>query len=215
MATKQGSSLQRHSRRHHGSPFNRRTLFHSAEVIPTVALRLLYYSCFLCLILNTKCDFAMVQASYSDADDLINELDRPSKYQTLGLPFVPLLGYHFSPDPLKWVCFVCARAHAAAHSMNYTIKISANATNANPFVIISTLHRTHDRDSFFFVFVAYKRRGQRKDRNGRKMHFFKSALFSWSIETAKKRTSLITMNDNNNDGDPTLVINDCNYFCAE
>lgn len=188
MATKQGSSLQRHSRHHHRLPFNRSTLFHSAEVIPTVALRLLYYSCFLCLILNTKCDFAMVQASYSETDDLINELDRPSKYQTLVLPFVPRCWLPlFISDQLKIGMFcVCA----APHSMNYTIKICANATNANPFVIISTLHRAHDRHSFSVCFWRIQ-----KTRTEEELKWKESALFpnpllsSWSIETATKKSA--------------------------
>lgn len=59
------------------------SLFRSAKTISTVVLQLFYYSCFICLIINTKCDLTMVHASYSDADDLINELDRPSEYFTM------------------------------------------------------------------------------------------------------------------------------------
>lgn len=40
----------------------------------------LYYSCFLCLTISNNRDLTMVHAAYSEADDLINELDRPSKY---------------------------------------------------------------------------------------------------------------------------------------
>lgn len=68
---------QQQQQQHH--PFTGSTLLCSTDVISNAVLRWLYYLCFLCLILNTKCDFTMVHASYSDADDLINELDRPSK----------------------------------------------------------------------------------------------------------------------------------------
>lgn len=65
------------------------SLFRSAKTISTVVLQLFYYSCFICLIINTKCDLTMVHASYSDADDLINELDRPSEYFTMFFfPFI-------------------------------------------------------------------------------------------------------------------------------
>ncbi|XP_031624769.1 neural cell adhesion molecule 2 isoform X1 [Contarinia nasturtii] len=35
------------------------------------------YSCILSLLLNTNCDLTKVHAAYSEADDLLNELDRP------------------------------------------------------------------------------------------------------------------------------------------
>lgn len=40
----------------------------------------------------------MVHASYSEADDLINELDRPSKYQTL-IAFCLLFLIYSLPPP--------------------------------------------------------------------------------------------------------------------
>ena len=58
-------------------------LFSSGELITNVLLWWLYYLCFFCLIINTKCDLTMVHGSYSETDDLINELDRPSKYTTV------------------------------------------------------------------------------------------------------------------------------------
>lgn len=52
--------------------------------------------CYLCLILNIKCDQTTVHGTYSEADELINELDRPSKYFPLQLfyAYIILIDYH-------------------------------------------------------------------------------------------------------------------------
>lgn len=50
------------------------------ETMSNLIIRLLLYACILSILLNINCDRIAVQASYSEADDLLNELDRPSKY---------------------------------------------------------------------------------------------------------------------------------------
>lgn len=199
MATKQGSSLQRHSRRHHRLPFNRSTLFHSAEVIPTVALRLLYYSCFLCLILNTNCDFAMVQASYSEADDLINELDRPSKYQTLVFASycsTPFLASPLASPPTNWNGYMfCVRGKCTRLLIQWIIRsrLARMQRMQIPFVIISTLHC--GQFLFFFVFFLYCFWCIQKTSTEEKPKWKENALFpnpllsSWSIETTERKKS--------------------------
>lgn len=57
------------------------------ESVSNLIVRWLFYSCILSLLLNTNCDLTVVQASYSEADDLLNELDRPSKYNNISLFF--------------------------------------------------------------------------------------------------------------------------------
>lgn len=50
------------------------------ESVSNLIVRWLFYSCILSLLLNTNCDLTVVRASYAEADDFLNELDRPSKY---------------------------------------------------------------------------------------------------------------------------------------
>lgn len=50
------------------------------EKVSNLIIRWLFYSCILNLLLNTICDLTVVRASYSEADDILTELDRPSKY---------------------------------------------------------------------------------------------------------------------------------------
>lgn len=51
------------------------------ETMSNFIIRWLFYSFVLSILLNTNCDRSAVQASYSDADvdDLLNQVDRPSK----------------------------------------------------------------------------------------------------------------------------------------
>lgn len=53
--------------------------FGSIDAMASAALYWLYYTCFLCLIINPNSDATMAQGSYHEPDDLFNELDRPSK----------------------------------------------------------------------------------------------------------------------------------------
>lgn len=51
----------------------------TTKVISNVFLWWLCYSCGWFLIINNSNDYLMVNGAYSEADDLINDLDRPSK----------------------------------------------------------------------------------------------------------------------------------------
>lgn len=59
-------------------PLNSFQSFNLIKTMTNLIRWWLCYTCFLCLIINNKCDQNMVHASYSEAD-LTNELDRPSK----------------------------------------------------------------------------------------------------------------------------------------
>lgn len=63
---------------YHHQPFN--FILYSSKVLSNVVMLWLYYLFCICLIINIKSDFIMVYGAYSEADDLINELDRPSKF---------------------------------------------------------------------------------------------------------------------------------------
>lgn len=49
-------------------------------VVSNVLMWWLCYSCGLCLIANNNIDYLMVSGAYAGAEDLINDLDRPSKF---------------------------------------------------------------------------------------------------------------------------------------
>lgn len=57
------------------------------ETVSNFIVRWLFYSCILSLLLNTNCDLTVVRASYSEADELLNELDRPSKYNRISIVY--------------------------------------------------------------------------------------------------------------------------------
>lgn len=57
------------------------TVNNLVETVSNLSVRWLFYTCVSSLLLNTNCDLTVVRASYSEADDLLNELDRPSKYK--------------------------------------------------------------------------------------------------------------------------------------
>lgn len=195
MATKQRSSLLLRQRRSHHLPFNRFSLFHSAEVISTMALRLLYYSCFLCLILNTKCDFTMVHASYSEADDLINELDRPSKYT---IPFVLLFLLFCSchcrtptPAPTNWNVYVLrvfwgwvlvwAWARTRAHECSFNEFIRSRLVRVhwtlNPFIIIiSSFHCTQPRSETVLVLFQAQKKTMENEKSRKKAKWNENPL---------------------------------------
>lgn len=81
---------------------------------------------------------------------------------------------------------------ASTHSMNYTIKISVSALNANPFVIISSAPNWDPTDNCYFFFAR-----ERIMQSGRKIHFLRD-LSLWSIESVggrRKRVHLVGYNE--------------------